>query len=150
MQKLIFIQKWHCSFQSTWGATKTRKIAVGCQLIQSPRCFDSDCSWDLFSYEEAEATAFIIYCKYNNSRKSGSAGKTKLCDKWFGFFPLTIMIWPELPQLRDLWGGALGSFVTHARETEMKWGREIETRTRWNRKDDRMWIQCGVHKYVLD
>ena len=103
MWELSFIQNWSSSFQSIWRATKAGKIPVRSQLIRSPRCFDSDCSWDLFSYEEAVTTAFIIYCKYNNSRKSGSAGEIKLCDKWFGFFPLTIMIWPELPQLRS-WG----------------------------------------------
>lgn len=91
------------------------KIAVRSQLIHRLRYFDSDCSWDLFSCEEAVATAFIIYCKPNNSRKSGNAGEIKLCDKWFGFFPLTIMIWPEQPQLRD-WGGALGLLIIHARQ----------------------------------
>lgn len=118
MQELTFIQKWCNSFQSIWGATKAGKRAVRSQLIQSPRCFDSDCSWDLFSCEEAVATAFIIYCKYNNSRKSGSAGKIKLCDKWFGFFPLTIMIWPELPQLRA-WGVPLDSSL-YMQEREVK------------------------------
>lgn len=57
------------------------KIAVRSQLIHSLRYFDSDCSWDLLSCEEAVATAFIIYCKSNNSRKSGNAGEIKLCDK---------------------------------------------------------------------
>lgn len=127
MWELNFIQNWSSSFQSIWRATKAGKIPVRSQLICSPRCFDSDCSWDLFSYEEAVTTAFIIYCKYNNSRKSGSAGEIKLCDKWFGFFPLTIMIWPELPQLRG-WGGALGLLVIHAREREPKGDRETDER----------------------
>lgn len=151
MWELNFIQNWSSSFQSIWRATKAGKIPVRSQLIHSPRCFDSDCSWDLFSYEEAVTTAFIIYCKYNNSRKSGSAGEIKLCDKWFGFFPLTIMIWPELPQLRG-WGGALGLLIIHARERELKGDRETDERERErrNRKHDRMLICCGICKYVLD
>lgn len=150
MQELTFIQKWCSSFQSIWGATKAGKSAARSQLIHSPRCFDSDCSWDLFSCEEAVATAFIIYCKYNNSREAGNAGEIKLCDKWFGFFPLTIMIWPELPQLRAGEGGALGSFIIHARERDKVRQRNRDERERWNRKDDRMLIWCGICKYVLD
>lgn len=130
MEKLTFIQKWHNSFQSIWGATKTGRIAVGSQLVQSPMFFDSDYSWDLFSCEEAVATAFIIYCKYKKKTagKSGSAGKMKLCDKWFHFFPLTIMIWPELPQLGGGGVPLVHLFYMQEWETETKWDREIETR----------------------
>lgn len=147
-----FYSKWRSVSQWTWGENKAGKTAVWSQLIHGPRCFDSDCSWDLFSYEEAVATAFIIYCKYNNSRKSGSAGEIKLCDKWLGFFPLTIMIWPELPQL-GIRGGCKRerTKVRQRKEREERRGdRETGWGWRGSRNYDRMLIWYGICKYVLD